>query len=248
MLTKPVIKMLDMSAEFTAHDVDIVAQNIAGLLFLYVVSCLDADQVGRKGRKLFSEATGDALRGSLQKKVAVMGPFRKKLFVELGPGVAYALAGKYQRALLSFIPVVYLVWTVGWSLPLIASGHAGSFDYYMIFEFGSAITAIVWITMAIDGVRQLDPKRLPIRITSKGCLVTIGIPFVTLAAGFLAQVLWENTVGSDPILRKAMHSFLGNCMHWRIQREEAVIFRLEPTCSWVGEVQPWLCTGSYPGN
>lgn len=206
MLTRPVIKMLDRSAEFTVYDVDIIAQNIAGLLFLYVVSGLDADQMARKGRKLFSEATGDALRDWLQKRVAVMAPFRKKLFVELVPGVAHAMAGNYLRAFLFFIPMVYLVWTTGWSLLLIVSAHAGSFDY-LIFEFGSAITAIVWITMAIDGARQLDPKRLPIRITAKGCLITLGIPCITLTVGFFAQLLWEKTVGSDPALRKAMHSF-----------------------------------------
>ncbi|TWJ13269.1 hypothetical protein [Geobacter argillaceus] len=62
MLTTPIIKMVDRSAEFTPGDVNLMAQNIAGLLFLYIVSALDADQVGRKGRRLFSGATGTALR------------------------------------------------------------------------------------------------------------------------------------------------------------------------------------------
>lgn len=206
MLTTPVIKMLDRSAEFTPGDVNLVAQYIAGLSFLYIVAALDADQVGRKGRKLFSEATGTALRYWLRARVAVMTPFCRKLLVELVPGVAHALAGTYQRAILFFIPVVYLFWAVGWSLLLIIAGHAGAADF-QVFELGSALAAVLWIAMSIDGLRQIEPRRRPLSISVKGGLTILGIPCITLAAGVLAQLLWEKTVGADPVLRAAMQTF-----------------------------------------
>jgi hypothetical protein len=214
-LTMPVTKMMDRSAEFTSQDVNFVAQYVAALLFLYVVSFLDADQVGRKGRKLFSAATGSALGNWLRNRVAVMEPFRRKLFVELVPGVAHAMAGKYRRVFLFFIPFSYLFWTVGWSLMLIVSGHSGSIDY-PIFEFGSALASVLCIVMTIDGTRMLNQERLPIRITIGCCLTLLSLPLITLATGFLAQLLQEKIVEVNPILREAIHlSFLpGTFLGW----------------------------------
>jgi len=60
LLTIPVITILDKSSEFTRSDVFHVVQFMAVMLIIYILSIADADQVGRKGRKLFSR---DIFRG-----------------------------------------------------------------------------------------------------------------------------------------------------------------------------------------
>jgi hypothetical protein len=245
MLTTPIIKMVDRSAEFTPGDVNLMAQNIAGLLFLYIVSALDADQVGRKGRRLFSGATGTALRDWLRTTVAVMTPFRRQLFVELVPGVAHAMAGSYRRAILFFIPAVYLVWGVGWSLVLIVAGHAGAADF-QIFELGSALAAVLWIVMSIDGLRRFEPRRRPLSISVKGGLTILGIPGITLAAGVLAQLLWERTVGADPVLRAAMQAFFRQLyLAGSTQRSVYPSFAPNMVLGWGGAVMAMLAAMAW---
>jgi 6-bladed beta-propeller len=56
MLVQPVITIMDRSAEFTTRDVGLVLQALFSLLFIYVIGIVDADQVGRKGRQIFSTA------------------------------------------------------------------------------------------------------------------------------------------------------------------------------------------------
>jgi len=194
-LTKPVIKMVDRSAEFTSADVSLVAQDIVGLLLLYLVSVIDAELVRRKGHKLFSYATGSLLRVWLQRRLASMGARKSRLLLELIPGLAHVAAGNYRRALLLFIPLCYLLWIVAWSLLLMATGYAASYDY-VIFEYSSAIAAMFWIAMIIDGLRQQCAAPPRLRITLKGCLITVGIPCITLFAGFAAQFLLEKAGAS----------------------------------------------------
>ncbi len=203
--TMPVIKMVDRSAEFTSIDVNFVAQNIAGLLFLYTVSCLDADQLGRKGRKLFSAATGIALTGWLEAQIARLQPFRRKLLIELVPGVAHALAGSYQRAVLFSVPTGYLFWMVCWSLLSIVSGHEGTLDFY-IFGYGSALVAILWVCMNVDGIRRFE-RLQPLKITGRGVLSTFGLPCLTFVAALIAQFVQEKVLFADPMLRRTIRSF-----------------------------------------
>jgi len=202
-LTIPIIKITSRSAEFTSQHVNVIAQNIAGLLFLYAVSCLDADQLGRKGRKLFSVATGDALRDWLTKKVSLIKTSRKNILFELVPGITQILAGRYRRILLLCIPLALLLWEVAWSLTLIVTGYSSYYDFVLLTVF-SAIAALLWIFIVIDGLHQLDRQPVSPRLTAKDILVLVGVPCITLLAGFLAQLLREKGVEADPALREAI--------------------------------------------
>lgn len=203
-LTIPVIKMVNRSAEFTSVHVNFVVQNIAGLLFLYAVCCLDADQLGRKGRKLFSAATGDALRDWLHKRMATMQPVRRKLLIDLVPGAAHLLAGTYQRAALFLVPTGYLCWMACWSLLVIVSGHEVSADFYF-FSYGSALAAMLWICMSIDGIRRLQ-RVDALRITGSGALSLFGAPFFTFVIAMFAQLIQEKVLYGNPVLRKSIKS------------------------------------------
>lgn len=207
-LTVPVIKMANRSAEFTSVHVNFVVQNIVGLMFLYAVCCLDADQLGRKGRKLFSAATGDVLRDWLHKRMAIMQPVRRKLLIDLVPGAAHLLAGTYQRAVLFLVPTGYLCWMVCWSLLVIVSGHEVSADFYF-FSYGSALAAMLWICMSIDGIRRLQ-REDALRITESGALSLFGVSFFTFVIAMLAQFIQEKALRASPVLRKAKRLFFSH--------------------------------------
>lgn len=208
-LTIPVIKITSRSAEFTSQHVNVVAKNIACLLFLYTVSCLDADQLGRKGRKLFSVATGDALRDWLSTRLSYIRPSRQKVFFELVPGITQILAGRYRRILLYYIPFTLLCWEVVWALALIVTGYSSSSNFVFLTIF-SVTATLLWIFIVIDGLRQLNGQQASSRFAAKDILVLLGVPCITLLIGFFAQLLRERGVEADPSLREAIRSGYNN--------------------------------------
>lgn len=201
----PVTKMVQGSAEFTSVDVNFVAQNIVGLLFLYTVSCLDADQVGRKGRKLFSAATGHALTTGLQKRIARLQPSHRRTIVEFLPGLPHALAGSYRRGAFFMIPTTYMLWTTCWSLLSIATGHEVSLDFY-VFGCGSAVTAMLWVWMNVDGLRLLE-RRPVLKVTPEGILSICAPPLLTVAGAIIVQFAHERLLLGNPLWGKAIHTF-----------------------------------------
>jgi len=208
-LTIPIIEITSRSAEFTSQHVNVVAQNIAGLVFLYTVSCLDADQLGRKGRKLFSVATGDALREWLSEKISLIKAARQKVIFEFVPGITQILAGRYRRILLLCIPFALLFWEVAWSLALIITGYSSASDFVLLTIF-SSIAALLWIFIIIDGLRQLNGQHVSPRLAAKDILVLFGVPCLTLLVGFLVQLLREKGVEADPALRDAIRNSYNN--------------------------------------
>lgn len=236
-LTVPAIKIMNRSAEVTSWDAHAIGQNVAGMLFIYTVSCIDADLKGRKGRKLFSSATGDVVRMWLKEKMKDLQPSWKNRLIELVPGVAHALAGKYRRAMLFLIPLAYLLWTACWSLLVDAWYYEEPVGLYF-FSFASVLVCTLWAGMNIDGIRRLE-QRPPLPITGRSMLSLLAKPLVTFAGAFVAQLLFEIVIFADPAVSEAIASPLEQ-LGLLLGRERSLSLGARMFLGWGGAVMA-LC-------
>ncbi|OGU17413.1 MAG: hypothetical protein A2076_04535 [Geobacteraceae bacterium GWC2_53_11] len=214
-MTMPVTKMLDRSAETGSTGYNWLLQSCGWLLFLYVTSAIDAGLVANKGRKLFSQATGETIRTWLTKKLAAMTPCRARLLLETVPGAGYFLSGRFSRAAWLLALLGWLTWTVIWSILTLAVGHdssIGGIDYslfdmlgthfQLIFIFGT-LTAILWVSMVVDGMRRYYD--LPtLRITTQGVLSVLQPPLITMIIAFGVQVAWMAFFNMSPVLKQTV--------------------------------------------
>lgn len=201
-MTMPVIKIVNRSAETGSAGYDWLLQNCGWMLFMYVTSAVDANLTANQGRKLFSQATGEIIRTWLTKKLGAMTPRRAELFLKAVPGIGHFLSGRFTRALWLLALLGWLFWTVFWSIMTLVTGHGDSTNFQIIF-FCSALVAMLWTGMVIDGVR-CHSEAPPLRVTMPAVLSVSIPPLLSMAAAITVQGAWMLLLNTFPALNVAM--------------------------------------------
>lgn len=204
-MTMPVIKIVNRSAETGSDGYNWLLQNCGWMLFMYVTSAVDADLAANQGRKLFSQATGEIIRAWLTNKLAAMTPRRAALFLKAVPGTGYFLSGRFTRALWLLALLGWLLWTVLWSIITLVTGHGDSTNFQIIF-FCSALVAMLWTGMVIDGVRCYS-EAPPLRITMPAVLTVTIPPLLSMAAAVTVQGMWMLLLKAFPAFNVALKMF-----------------------------------------